>query len=61
MHRHRHGGGCGCHGFGRHRYPNREEWIRALEEHQKDLEQEVADIADVLRRLKKEKAEAATP
>ena len=57
MHRHRHRGGCGGPGFGRHRYPTREEWIRALEEHQKDLEQEVADIADLLRRLKEEKAE----
>ena len=60
MHRHRHRGGCCGPGSGRHRYPDREEWIRALEEHQKDLEQEVADIADVLRRLKEEKAETAT-
>ena len=41
-------------------YPNREEWLRALEEHQKDLEQEVADIADLIRRLKDEpESEAA--
>jgi len=41
-------------GFGRghRRFPNREEWIRRLEEYQRDLEQEVADIADVLRHLK---------
>ena len=60
MHRHRHRGeGCGP-GFGRHRYPNREEWIRALEERQKDLEQEVADIADLLQRLKEEKSETVS-
>jgi hypothetical protein len=41
-------------------YPNREEWLSALEEHQKDLEQQVADIADLIRRLKDEpEAEAA--
>jgi hypothetical protein len=61
MHRH-HGyrrgrGGCGP-GFGR-RVPNREEWLKALEEYQKDLEQEVADVADLIRRLKEEKTEAA--
>lgn len=60
MHRHRYRahGRCGP-GFGR-RYPNREEWLRALEEYQKDLEQEVADVADLIRRLKEEKAETAT-
>ena len=54
-HRHRYGRGCGP-GFGR-RYPNREEWLRALEEYQKDLEQEVADIADLIRRLREERKE----
>lgn len=55
--RRRHGrGGCGP-GLRGRRYPNREEWLRALEEHQKDLEQEVADVADLIRRLKEEKAE----
>ena len=59
MHRrqHRHyGRGCGP-GFGPRRYPNREEWLRALEEYQKDLEQEVADIADLIRRLREERTE----
>jgi hypothetical protein len=58
-HRHFRGGGCGpgLHG----RIPDREEWLRRLEEHQKDLEQEVADVADLIRRLKEEKpAETAT-
>ena len=31
-----------------------------LEEYQKDLEQEVADVADLIRRLKEEKTETAT-
>jgi ADP-dependent phosphofructokinase/glucokinase len=43
------------HGFGprgRHRFPNREEWLRRLEEYQRDLEEEAADVADIIRRLK---------
>ena len=58
MHRrhHRHSG-CGP-GFGR-RIGNREEWLKRLEEYQKDLEQEVADVADLIRRLKEEKKETA--
>ena len=41
-------------GFGRRgrRFPNREEWVQRLEERQRDLEQEIADIADVIRHLK---------
>ena len=45
------------HMWGR-RAPSREELLKALEERQKDLEQEIADIHDVLRRLRDE---AATP
>jgi hypothetical protein len=50
MHGHRHR----RRGFGRghHRFPNREEWLRRLEEYQRDLEQEIADVADVIRHLK---------
>jgi len=40
---------------GRRRFPNREEWLKKLEEYQRDLEQEVADVADLIRRLKEEK------
>jgi hypothetical protein len=40
------------------RAPSREELLKALEERQKDLEQEIADIHDVLRRLRDE---GATP
>jgi hypothetical protein len=50
--------GCGP-GFHRRRVPDREEWLRRLEEYQKDLEQEVADVADLIRRLKEEKTETA--
>jgi hypothetical protein len=32
--------------------PGREEWVQRLEEYQKDLEQEAADVADLIRRLK---------
>ena len=34
--------------------PSRDELLRALEERQKDLEQEIADIHDLLRRLRDE-------
>ena len=40
------------------RAPNREELLKALEERQKDLEQEIADIHDVLQRLRDEGATA---
>ena len=44
------------------RAPKREEFLRALEERQKDLEQEIADIHDLLRRLRDETAsEQAEP
>ena len=56
-HRHRRGG---CRP-GRGRFPNREEWLKSLEEYQRDLEQEVADVADLIRRLKEEAAAAETP
>jgi hypothetical protein len=55
-----HGHGHGGHGLHGRRFPNREEWLRALEEHQRDLEQETADVADLIRRLKDEPAETAT-
>jgi hypothetical protein len=41
------------------RVPNRDELLRALEERQKDLEQEIADIHDLLRRLREENATPA--
>ena len=46
---------CGRkHGRWGRRVPNREDMVRTLEERQKDLEQEVADIADLIRRLRDE-------
>jgi hypothetical protein len=54
MHRRQYGHrGCGR---GR-RFPSSEELLKALEEHQRDLEQEVADVADLIRRLREEKAQ----
>lgn len=50
MHKHRHRHGRRCHGFGR--VPNAEQLLERLEEYQRDLEQEVADVADLIRRLK---------
>jgi hypothetical protein len=58
MHGRRARGRCGPHG--RRRYPDAETLLRRLEEHQRDLEEEVADVADLIRRLREEKAETAT-
>ena len=52
-HGHGHHGGCGPRGRMRPRL-SREEWLRRLEEYQRDLEQETADVADLIRRLKDE-------
>ena len=61
MHRHhRRDGRRYGHAFHGRRFPNREEWLRALEEHQRDLEQEIADVADLIRRLKDQPTETAT-
>ena len=51
---HRHHGGCGPGGRMRPRL-SREEWLRRLEEYQRDLEQETADVAELIRRLKEER------
>ena len=52
-HGHRHRGR-----FRRRRYPSPEEWLERLEEYQRDLEQETANVAELIRRLKQgEKAE----
>jgi hypothetical protein len=41
-------------GFGgfRRRFPNAEELLKLLEEHQRDLEEEAADVAELIKRLK---------
>jgi hypothetical protein len=51
---------CGRHHRVRRRAPNRDELLKALEERQKDLEQEIADIHDLLRRLRDESATPPT-
>jgi hypothetical protein len=54
---------CGSHGehsagyrwrhrFGR--FGNREQWLSRLEAYQRDLEEELADVADMVRRLKED-------
>ena len=52
MHRHRYRRGRCGHGFGGRRFPTSEELLKALEEHQRDLEQEVADVADLIKHLR---------
>jgi hypothetical protein len=47
LHRHRHHGRhCG------RRFPSARELLERLEEHQRDLEQEAADVAELIRRLR---------
>ena len=52
------------HGYGRERgllgrqRLSREEWLQRLEAYQRDLEQEIADVADMIRRLKDDKTPA---
>lgn len=48
----RHGRHCG-HGRRamRGRVPDRATWLRRLEEHRRDLEQELADVSDLIRHL----------
>jgi len=45
-----------AHGWRRRarRFGNREQWLDRLEEYQRDLEQELADVADIIRRLKED-------
>jgi hypothetical protein len=47
----------GCH---KGRFPDAETLLRRLEEYQRDLEQETADVADLIRRLKEDKVEPTT-
>jgi len=52
MHGHRHGyGRRGRLGFQRP-FPNRQELLERLEAYQRDLEQEVADVADLIEHLR---------
>ena len=58
MHRHRHH----HRGHGRRArcFPSREDRLKRLEEYQRDLEQEIADVASEIERLKAAPAETST-
>jgi hypothetical protein len=51
-HHHHHGPGYGPRGLFRGGFPSRHELIERLENHQRDLEQQLADLADVLAHLR---------
>ena len=51
MHGHRHHHGPGRLHFHRP-FPNRQELLTRLESYQRDLEQEVADVADLIKHLR---------
>ena len=56
-HRKHHHHGCGPGRRGPRGFSvNREEWLTRLEEHQRDLEQRTADVADLIRRLRQDPA-----
>jgi len=55
---HHHGRGHGPHGLFRGGFPSRYELVERLENHQRDLEQQLADIADVLAHLRDREATA---
>jgi hypothetical protein len=53
---------CGPRGRRGMRLPlDREQMLARLEEHQRDLEQRTADVADLIRRLRDEPAGAGAP
>lgn len=49
---HRHGRGYGPRLFFRGGFPNRQELLERLENYQRDLEQQLADVADVISHLR---------
>ncbi len=53
--RHRHRGFGRPHGIGRGWY-DREKVLERLEDYQRDLEQELADVSDLIKRLKESSA-----
>lgn len=62
MHRHHHHGRAhGPRGLFRGGFPSRHELIERLENHQRDLEQQLADIADVLTHLRDRGDESPQP
>lgn len=58
MHHRHHGRGRGPRMFFRGGFPSRAEMIERLERFQRDLEQQLADVADVLAHLRDDAADA---
>ena len=58
-HRHHRGSRLGPRGLGR-RWYSRDNVLPRLEEYRKDLEQELADVSDLIRRLKEDVKPAET-
>jgi hypothetical protein len=52
--------GYGFWGYGRRGQLKPEDVLRRLEEYRRDLEEELADISDLIRRLKEKEPEQAT-
>jgi hypothetical protein len=52
MHHQHHGTGRGARMFFRGGFPSRHEMLERLESYQRDLEQQLADIADVITHLR---------
>ena len=52
VHHHHHHGHHRGRVFFRGPFPNRQELLERLESHQRDLEQELADVADVIEHLR---------
>jgi len=52
MHHHRHHGGRGARMLFRGGFPSRHELLERLESYQRDLEQQLADVADVIAHLR---------
>jgi hypothetical protein len=57
--RHRHRGFRRPHGLGR-RWYDRDKVLERLEDYQRDLEQELADVTDLIKRLKAGEQQAET-
>jgi hypothetical protein len=51
-HRHQHGWGHRSRLFSRGSFPSRHELLERLESYQRDLEQQLADVADVIAHLR---------
>ena len=52
MHHHHHGRGRGARMFFRGGFPSRHEMLERLESFQRDLEQQLADVTDVIAHLR---------